>query len=182
MVVVGDHSGNTAFFNSVFGYSVAASYGCRDDQNISSSLMLAAAYGTAFVSGAPTLRDLSCTGALVRTSLPSAAKSVYSGTGTSQVLTIKYGTGQLAWLGWDYCCGSASNQNDWYHVLAAAMAPKFKVCTGAGYTGAKLIVCQQACEVRQTPSVKSTLIHAFNTLYRQKPSCGVDLPLEFEES
>ena len=177
LVVINNHQGSTDITNQIMGYAVEASYGCESGEDISSALQTTTATGTAFVSGAPNLRNLSCTGALVRTSLPTAAKSMYSGTGTSQAFTTKVGTGQFAWLGWDYCCGSAQYMNDWYHLLATAMAPSFKVCAGAGYTGAKLILCQQICEVRQTPSVKATLIRGFNTAFHSAPSCAVELPL-----
>jgi hypothetical protein len=177
LVVVNNHMGSTDITNQIMGYAVLDSYGCESEENVSSTLQSAAATGTAFVSGATSLRNLSCTAALVRTSLPTGAKSVYSGTGTSQVFTSKYGSGQFAWLGWDYCCGSSSYENDWYHVLAAAVSPSFKVCNGAGYAGAKLVFCQQICEVNQTPTTRNSLLKVYTTLYHERPSCAVELPL-----
>ena len=177
LVVLNNHEGSTGVTNQIMGYSVLDSYGCESEENVSSTLQSAAATGTAFVSGATSLRNLSCTAALVRTSLPAGAKSVYSGTGTSQVFTSKYGSGQFAWLGWDYCCGSSPYENDWYHVLAAAVSPNFKVCSGAGYAGAKLVFCQQICEVNQPLATRNSLLKVYTTLYHSRPTCAVELPL-----
>ncbi len=177
LVVVNNHQGSTDFVNGVLGYSVVANYGCMSEEGISSSLQNATATGTAFVSGASNLRNLSCTAALNLNSLPAGAKSIYSAPGTTQAFTSKYGSGQFAWLAWDYCCGSSPYENDWYHVLAAAVAPSFKACAAAGNAGGKLVLCQQICEVRQTPTVRAALTKAYFRAYHQNPTCTVELPL-----
>ena len=176
LVIFGDHAGNLDFLNAVFGYSAVLSYGCNYDQQIAGSLRPNAVTHTGFVSGAPNLRDLSCTSALVTTSLPSTARIIYSGQGNTQAFTTRYGSGQFAWLGWDYCCGATPNENDWYFVLASALGPNNQICSTTDPRFGAQKRCQQVCEVRQTPTGKATLIANYKRLYGQPPVCAIALP------
>lgn len=86
IIVVGDHEGSTSFYNAAFGFAAAAAYGCEYDESVSST-KTAAATGTPFAAGPTSLRDLSCTGALVASTLPSSSKSFYAGAYGGTVFT-----------------------------------------------------------------------------------------------
>ena len=138
----------------------------------------AAAVGTSFASGPPQLRNLSCTGALVSSSLPAAAKTLYAGVGTSLVFTAAYGSGQIGYLGWDLCgeadggCGNVpAYEDDWYIVLHSALLPSFTSCAAEGFIGAKLTLCRKICEQPQTTSTMTSLVKLYTAIYRSAPSC-----------
>ena len=176
VIIVGDHEGSTSFLNPVFGYSAVASYGCDYGQAVGGT-KTAATVGTSFASGPPALRNLSCTGALVASSLPAGVKTMYAGDGTSLVFTASYGRGQIGYLGWDLCgefeeCGNEpAYEDDWYIVLHAALLPQFVSCAAEGYIGAKLTLCRKICEQPQTLSTMTGLVKLYTAIYRTAPSC-----------
>lgn len=177
VIIVGDHEGSTSFLNPVFGYSAVASYGCDSEQTVGGT-KTAATVGTSFASGPPALRNLSCTGALVASSLPAGVKTMYAGDGTSLVFTASYGRGQIGYLGWDLCgegdggCGNEpAYEDDWYIVLHAALLPQFVSCAAEGYIGAKLTLCRKICEQPQTLSTMTGLVKLYTAIYRTAPSC-----------
>lgn len=180
VIIVGDHSGSTEFLNPVFGYSAVSSYGCTDDQSVGGT-KTATAVGTNFASGPPQLHNLSCTGALVTSTLPAAAKTMYAGSGTSLVFTAAYGNGQIGYLGWDLCgdasgeggCGNVTAyEDDWYIVLHAALLPSFTSCAASGYGGTQLILCKKICEQPQSPVTLAGLLKIYKAAYRSTPSCA----------
>ncbi|MBM3839065.1 MAG: hypothetical protein FJ398_14075 [Verrucomicrobia bacterium] len=81
----------------------------------------AGAVGTTFAGGPATLRDLSCTTHFTSGSRPAGAALIYANATTDLVWVKQVGSGTVVWLGWDYCCGSDSFQNDWYRVLDSAL-------------------------------------------------------------
>lgn len=175
VIIVNDHNGNTAFLNSVFGYSAVAAYGCDSSEGVGSS-KTAAAVGTNFAAGPAQLRNLSCTAALNAASLPSGVKTMYAGTGTSQVFTANYGSGNMAWLGWDYCCGSTAYEDDWYIVLHETLLPSFTTCAAEGFVGAQLTLCRKICETKQTPTTLAGLLKLYKAIYRSSLTCPAAQP------
>jgi hypothetical protein len=176
VIIVGNHYGSTSFLNFVFGYSAVASYGCTDNQSVGGA-KTAAAVGTNFGSGPPQLHNLSCTGALVSSTLPAAVKTMYAGSGTSLVFTAAYGRGQIGYLGWDLCggneeCGNNfAYEDDWYIVLHDALLPSFTSCAALGYVGSELILCQTICEQPQSSFTVAGLLQIFKAAYGTTPSC-----------
>ena len=170
VIIVNDHNGNIVFLNSVFGYSAVVAYGCDSSEGVGSS-KTAAAVGTNFAAGPAQLRNLSCTAALNAASLPSGVKTMYAGTGTSQVFTANYGSGNMAWLGWDYCCGSTAYEDDWYIVLHETLLPSFTTCAAEGYTGIKLTMCKQVCEMNYTGIKLNYMIKMWVAAYHESPPC-----------
>lgn len=48
----------------------------------------------------------------------------------------------------------------------------FTTCAAEGFTGPKLTMCRQVCEVAQTPTRLSGLIRLYTAIYRQDPPCS----------
>ncbi len=184
VLVAGDHDGSTAFTNSVFGYAVTLAYGCEFDDGIAATLQPAAT-GTSFAGGPPNLGNLSCTSALNLSSVPSGAATIYAGTyvgaDTALLFATDFGSGKMVWLGWDFCCGGSTMQvDDWYLTLDSALAfqgvaPTFTTCAAEGFTGSKLTLCRQICEIRQSPSRLAGLVKLYKGAYRESPPCGAVL-------
>lgn len=174
IIVASDHVGNTAFLNSVFGFATTLNYGCVSDESVAGSLQPAAT-GTEFAGGPATVANLSCTSALNSASLPAGAESIYSGTGTSVAFGAEYGAGRVVWLGYDFY-GSASTAmhiDDWYLVLDSSIlfTGFFTTCSAEGFTGSRLTLCRQICEVPQTATRLTSLIKLYTTAYRAPSPC-----------
>lgn len=173
IIVASDHDGNAAFLNSVFGYLTTVAYGCFDDDSVAGSLQAGAA-GTSFAGGPATVGNLSCTSALDIGSVPATARTIYAAPGVALAFAGQYGSGRVVWLGWDYCCGGSEAQNDdWYLVLDSSIrfTGLFTTCAAQGYTGARLTLCRQICEIPQTPTKLAGLIKLYTAIYRTPPPC-----------
>lgn len=175
VIVVGDHQGSTTFTNSVFGYAATAAYGCSYDESFAGALQ-PGAVGTSFAGGPPALANLSCTGALNLSSVPAAATTIYAGASTSLVFAADFGAGQVVYLGWDFCCGSIANEDDWYLVLDSSLAfdgfvPPFTTCAAEGFSGSKLTMCRQICEIKQSPTKLASLVKLYTAAFREQPPC-----------
>lgn len=121
IIVISGHGGSEfQFLNGVFGYSTAVSSACDASEGVAGTLQSAAA-GTSFAGGPATLRNLSCTTHFTSASRPASAVLMYGGTTGDLAWAKQSGAGTVVWLGWDYCCGSDSFQNDWYRVLDSAL-------------------------------------------------------------
>jgi len=180
LVIATDHASALSFLNPVFSYSAVQSYGCGSDESVGSSLVGSLVLHSGFISGAPNLRNLSCTSALVTTSLPSTAQKFYQGPGTTQAFTSAYGVGQFVWLAWDYCCGDTkAYEDDWYFVLASSLAPNYQICSVSSQSSMELRYCQNACEVRNTPASKATAVATYTRLFNKPPVCAIVLPNDF---
>lgn len=59
-----------------------------------------------------------------------------------------------------------------YVYLNAQPVNTFNTCAAEGYSGAKLTLCQQICEVPQTPARLSVWIKKWLLAYRVDPPCG----------
>jgi hypothetical protein len=178
VIILGDHNAALSFLNPVFNYSAVESYGCKSSQTINSSLNPVLAVRSGFASGAPHLRDLSCTSAIVTSSLPASAHSLYRAPGNTLAFTTPYGAGQMIWLGWDYCCGSKSNKDDWYFVLASALAPNYKICSiDPNMTPVKRRMCENVCETQTAPTYKALLVANYTSLFHTPPVCAITLPI-----
>lgn len=174
VIVASDHNGNTGFINAIFGYATTLAYGCFDDDSVAGSLQ-PGAVGTSFAGGPTTVGNLSCTSALNSTSVPAAARTMYAGPGTALAFAADYGSGKVVWLGWDYCCGGSVAQNDdWYLVLdnSIKFSGLFSTCAAQGFIGAKLTLCRQVCEIKQSPTALVGLTKLYTTIYRAPPPCS----------
>lgn len=49
----------------------------------------------------------------------------------------------------------------------------FVSCAAEGYTGSKLTLCRQVCEIEQTPTRLTSLIKLYRTAYREDPPCSL---------
>lgn len=177
IIVASDHNGNVDFLNPVFGYATTVAYGCLDDESVAGSLQ-AAATGSTFAGGPPTVSNLSCTSALRLASVPAAARTLYAGSyagsGTALAFAANYGSGRVVWLGWDYCCGRGTSQlDDWYLVLdnSIKFTGFFTTCSAEGFTGSRLTLCRQVCEIPQTATKLTSLIKLYTTSYRTSSPC-----------
>ncbi|MEO6137530.1 MAG: hypothetical protein ABIP11_02545 [Luteimonas sp.] len=177
VVIVGDHNASLSFLNPVFNYSAVESYGCNSGEDINSSLNPVLVVHSGFASGAPNLRNLSCTSAIVSSSLPVSARKIYRTPGNTGAFTTSYGAGQMIWLGWDYCCGSKSFEDDWYFVLASALAPNYKICSiDPNMTAVSRRMCENVCETQTAPSYKALLVTNYTSLFHAPPVCAITLP------
>jgi hypothetical protein len=121
IIVISGHGGSEhLFLNAVFGYSTVVASGCLDNESVAGNVQ-AGAVGTTFAGGPPTLRNLSCTTHFTSASRPANAALMYADATSDLAWAKQSGAGMLVWLGWDYCCGSDSFQNDWYRVLDSAL-------------------------------------------------------------
>ncbi len=176
VVIVGDHNASLSFLNPVFNYSAVESYGCNSGQDINSTLNPLLAAHSGFASGAANLRNLSCTSAIVTTSLPVGAHSLYRASGNTLAFTTAYGAGQMIWLGWDYCCGSKSYEDDWYFVLASALAPSYQICSiDPNVTPVRRRMCENICDMHAPPN-KASLVATYTSLFHAPPVCAITLP------
>lgn len=134
-------AGNTsAFLNSAFGFSLGYT-GCAT-ATLDSSL------GTGFESAPSSLACMNATVALLGSSLPTGAQSVYTNSaGNSLVAFIPFGQGSIVTLGWDFFnaapLGSAG-ASDWLPVLDLSLiardagqipAPATLLLLGVGLAG-----------------------------------------------
>lgn len=176
VIVVNDHNGNINFYNSVFGYSATVNYGCNSDDSVAGT-KTAAATGR-LAAGPAQLHNASCTAALNTASLPAGATPLYANTvlGTSVAVKTTYGSGQVEWLGWDYCCGAPSSDHDWYTVLDLVLPPDFTTCAAEGYFGARRVLCRNICEIPQSPARLKGLIKVYNAIYKQPLTCPAAQP------
>lgn len=181
VVIVGDHNASLSFLNPVFNYMAVESYGCNYAEAINSSLNPILAAHSGFASGAPYLRDLSCTSAIVSSSLPVSAHKIYRTPGNTLAFTTPYGAGQMIWLGWDYCCSnnaaSKSYEDAWYFVLASALAPNYKICSiDPNMTAVSRRMCENVCETQTASSYKALLVANYTSLFHAPPVCAITLP------
>lgn len=49
----------------------------------------------------------------------------------------------------------------------------FTTCAAEGFTGSKLTLCRQVCEIDQTPTRLLSLIKLYKTAYREDPACAL---------
>lgn len=192
IIIASDHNSNRNFLNGVFGYSTTQRYGCYDADGVAGNLQATAAANTTFARGPAYVENGSCTSALNTASVPATARKLYTGTDIGDVgpvfsviagapitaaFATAYGKGELTWTGFDYCCGSPQGDEDWYIVLDSALKFVAPSCAAQGMTGTKLTVCQLTCDVTQSLSQQTTMLFAFNSIYKTTPYCSYLAPL-----
>lgn len=174
VIVASDHNGNVNFINQVFGYATTLNYGCRFDGSVAGSKQTTF-LGSTFAAGPPTVGNLSCTSALNLASVPVAARTVYAGAGTSVVFAGKYGSGNVVWLGYDFFSigATAAQIDDWYLLLdnSIRFTGFFSNCSAEGFTGSRLTLCRQVCEIPQTSLKLASLVKLYTTAYRTAIPC-----------
>jgi len=118
LVIAGTHSSNdTAFLNTIFGYSVVDGVGLASG---SSTLDAVAAAGTTFAGDPTPLSNVNGTFYVQTASLPTGALSIYNDpiTGTA-VFVSQFGSGHVAYLGYDWF--TSTRPADWGVVLESAI-------------------------------------------------------------
>ena len=128
VIVLGSHGGpESAFLNTVFGYSTVVQAGCISDLSIAGTLQPAAA-GTPFAGCPTTMQNSSCTTHFTHGSAPAAAQVMYADATTDVAWVNALGSGTVVWLGWDFYEGvDASTADDHYRVLNAALPRRLGV-------------------------------------------------------
>ncbi|MGH7885118.1 MAG: IPTL-CTERM sorting domain-containing protein [Thermodesulfobacteriota bacterium] len=123
LIAIGDHDDDeSSFLNSIFGYSTTGN-STSSDESVTGGTIQAGATGTVFQGGPGEVRFLDLTTALTNT----PGTTIYESAGGSVpagvlVFFDQVGSGNVIWLGWDYCCGnSQSNIDDWAEVLRRAL-------------------------------------------------------------
>src|SRR4051794_25633279 len=114
-IQLGSHAGEADFMNAIFGFSTT-NVSDTSSETLVGTLQPAAA-GTPFAGGPATLTDPSATELLSGT----PGTTIYSGPEGVWVFTTTVGAGNLAYLAWDFCCGDAAVEDDWYRVLDRAI-------------------------------------------------------------
>jgi hypothetical protein len=110
---------NVALLNGVLGTTMSTESAGADLEPFAKT---AAAAGTTFADDAATLFGLSSHHEVV-SGFPGGLTTYYAGAGDPIVFRATLGSGDVFWVGWDYCCGGTDAQaNDWYGVLDSAIA------------------------------------------------------------
>ena len=105
------------FLNQVFGFSIA------DSSSVGNANLTPAATNTAFAFGPAVLQALSVTNGVFAGSLPAGSKSIYEIGGETVVGLIPYGSGEIAYMGWDWTNAApiGVQDNGWLGVLNRAV-------------------------------------------------------------
>ena len=119
-LIVNDSVFNTGpLLNGLFGYALAEGFPLRGGGGSPSNLNAAAAAGTAFAGGPPTLPASNAVDAYLTSSLPPGALSLYeSGTATT-VFAADMGSGRIVSLGHDWF--EIPSPVEWVAVLGSAV-------------------------------------------------------------
>lgn len=117
-------------------------------------------------------------------SLPAGSAIWATTADTAQVITFAYphGLGRVVYSTVPlYCyltngnCASlavAAGMQSYAANMILAATPLFISCADEGFTGSKLTLCRQVCEIDQTPAKLTSLIKLYMTVYRSKPPCA----------
>jgi Ca2+-binding RTX toxin-like protein len=114
-IQLGSHTDEDDFMNALFGFSTS-NVSDTSGETLTGTLQPAAT-GTPFAGGPATLTDPSATE--LESGTPGT--TIYSGPEGVWVFTASVGAGQMAYLAWDFCCGSDPVEDDWYRVLDRAI-------------------------------------------------------------
>jgi predicted outer membrane repeat protein len=113
------YTGRTAaLLNSVFGFNTTENYAGNFTFGRTS-----AAIGTAFSADTPTLYPNYGTNALVTSSLPAGALSLYESGGETAIALMNYGSGKIVFMGWDWYAAAPLGYQDggWVQTLGSAV-------------------------------------------------------------
>jgi hypothetical protein len=58
------------------------------------------------------------------------------------------------------------------NVIAWAVGPQFTTCAAEGFSGTKLTLCRQVCEMHYTGTKLNALIRTWTSLYHEDPPCA----------
>ena len=113
----GSSANTQRLLNSIFGFSVT------EQESVASFSQTAATAGTAFSSGAAFLPANNGTNALVTSTLPAGALSLYETSGQTAVALMHYGSGKIVFLGWDWYNAAPTGSLDggWVQALNEAV-------------------------------------------------------------
>jgi Ca2+-binding RTX toxin-like protein len=115
-IQTGAHEQEDDWMNAVFGFSTS-NVSDTSSETLTGTLQ-PAAVGTPFEGGPATLTDPSAT----ELQSGNPGTTIYSGPEGNWVFTAPVGSGNMAFLAWDFCCADVeSNADDWYRVLDRAI-------------------------------------------------------------
>jgi hypothetical protein len=119
LIISGGWRSNLTLMNGVLGTAMTTAIVGGDFEPFAKT---AAAAGTTFADDAATILGLSSHHE-VESGLPGGVTTFYAGAGDPIVFRTTVGSGDLFYVGWDFCCaGTAAEGNDWYGVLDSAIA------------------------------------------------------------
>jgi hypothetical protein len=111
---------NVDLLNSILGSSMTQTFG-GSGSGTPLIPRTAAATGTSFESAPASLPTLNNHGGIVTTSLPTGALSMYELSGVTHVMVRQVGSGSVAFMSWDWCCGDTpTTRAQWDSALLAA--------------------------------------------------------------
>lgn len=116
-------------------------------------------------------------GYVVAATLPAGGAVLANNGVIDQAVTLVYprGTGKVVYstIPLDLWVQYEAEFRDIYTPnLLAWVVPNFISCADEGFTGSKLTLCRQVCEIDQTPTRLTSLIKLYMTAYRSEPPCG----------
>jgi hypothetical protein len=116
-------------------------------------------------------------GYVVAATLPAGGAVLANNSVPEQAVTMVYprGTGKVVystipldlWVQYDGAFRDVYTPN-----LLAWVVPNFVSCAAEGFSGSKLTLCRQICEIDQTPTKLTSLIKLYMSAYRSEPPCG----------
>ena len=112
--------------------------------------------------------------------LPAGSTVLDTSADPAQVVTFaySYGSGRVVYsttpLSWYYGPGSVAAFRTTYapNVIAWAAGPSFTSCADEGFSGTKLTLCRQVCEMHYTGTKLNALIRTWTSLYHEDPPCA----------
>lgn len=117
-------------------------------------------------------------GYVTTASLPAGAQTIATQGDPTRAVTVAYiyGAGSVTYstIPLDYYFNGSSPAafKDIYAPNILANMPSFTTCANEGFTGIKLTLCRQICEMSQSPARLSALIKTYVTIYREDPPCA----------
>jgi hypothetical protein len=140
LIVDGHDADNVALMHQLFG-DLRFGPTLTEVDSTTASIATAGVAGTIYSTGALSLPDNSSTSALLASSLPTFAVSLYeNAAGDSTVAGFHYGRGQIIWLGWDWnnaLPAPGAQDGGWNDVLHHSISLTNLRPNGASKTGNK---------------------------------------------
>ncbi|MDI1254239.1 hypothetical protein [Thermomonas sp.] len=113
------------------------------------------------------------------TSIPVGSQAYLTTANPAQIVAFKYssGAGSVVYSAIPFDCylsgcnaGTAPGIKAYFvNVLSQS---GFTTCVAEGFSGPKLILCKQVCEIPQSPARLTALIRAYIAVFRENPPCG----------
>lgn len=164
----------------------SVNFNCKRDNDLAPGSPIASGAGGALtnssfdVSGAD--QYCSLTGSVIPSQLPGSSVPfiVEPSTGQFSSFGYQHGLGRIAVSISSFSLGDYLSSESWYpatriyfsNALTWALQNRFTSCKAEGLSGPKLTMCQQICEIPQSPTRLSAWIKMYITAYREDPPCA----------